>query len=100
MMPCRVSRGREWHGPRSGVFVGGASGEAVRRVATARNGVVDGDGQVRAGVSYPSVEDVADCLVGLGRVTRHGCSIARWKRKATEGWIQLRVIISGGPLRS
>ena len=62
--------------------------------------VVDGDGRGGAGVLYPRVVAVADCLTGLGRVTCHGCSVARWNKKTTEVWKQLRVLGAGGHLRS
>ena len=65
-MPCCGARGHEWHGPRRGAFVGGAANGAVRRAAMAGNSVVNGDGLVRAGVSYLSVGAVADCLACLG----------------------------------
>ena len=94
------SKCREWHGPRREAFVGVASRKAVRREATAGDDVVDGDGQVRVGVLYLSMGDVANCLAGLGRVTRHGCSVTIWKRKTTEGWNYLRILGSGGPMRS
>ena len=45
------------------------------RAVTDGKGVVDGDGRARAGVSYPSVGAVADCLVGLGRITCHGFAL-------------------------
>ena len=70
------------------------------RAATDGKGVVDGDGRARAGVSYPSVGAVADCLVGLGRITCHGFSVAHCKSKSTEGRKQLRYLGAGGPLRS
>ena len=76
-------RGGRGSSPCSGI----EAREAGWRAATACNGVVDGYGRVGAGVSYPRVGDVAECLTGLVRVTCHGCSVARrWKRKATEGW--------------
>ena len=81
-MPCRGARGHEWHGTRRGAFVGGAAGGGIIRAATAGDGMVYEDGRVRVGVLYLIVGAVADCLVGLGRVTRHGCSVACWKRKA------------------
>ena len=89
-------RGGRGLSPRSGT----EASEAGWRVATACDGVVDGDGQVGAGVSYLRVGAVADCLTGLGWVASHGCSVVRWKSKATEKWKQLRVIGSGSPLRS
>ena len=83
------------------MFVGDVEArEAGERAATACEGVVDGHGQFGAGVAYPIVGAVADCLIGLGQVSRHGCSVARCKRKTTEGWKQLRVLGAGGPLRS
>ena len=83
------------------MFVGGIkTKEDVWRAATACDSVVDGDGLVRAGVSYLRVGDVADCLTGLGWVTRHGCSVVRWKRKATKGWKHLKVLGAGDRLRS
>ena len=59
--------------------------EAGLRAATVCDGVVDGDGRVGVGVLYSRVGPVADSLTGLGQVTRHGCSVACWKRKATQG---------------
>ena len=83
------------------MFVGGIEArESNWRAATVCDGVVDGDRWVGADVSYLRVGAVADCLTSLGWVARHGCSVASWKRKATEKWKQLRVIGAGSPPRS